>query len=48
MHKNHKRNLRGLSTFFVGNFLQAVQACEAVFHGEVARFHRISLWSALR
>ena len=47
MWKNQKRNLRGLSTFFVGDFLQAVQACEAVFHREVVCFYRRSLWSAL-
>ena len=48
MRQNQKRNPGGLSTFFVGDLLQAVQACEVAIYGEVACFFRSSLWSALR
>lgn len=47
MWENTTRRLRGLSLFLGERLLQAEQACEAVFHREVARFYRRSLWSAL-
>ena len=48
MQENTKRRLRGLSLLLGERLLQAKQAFEEVFHGEVAGFYRSGLRSTLR
>ena len=48
MQENTKRRLRGLSLLLGERLLQAKQAFEEVFHGEVAEFYRSGLRSTLR
>ena len=48
MHKNTKRRLRDLSLFLGERILQAEQAFEDVFYGEVGGLYRSGLRYTLR